>query len=287
MVPDFKGIWSNLGVLIPEPLDWRALAWSFVPGLGHLKTGRPRLGRILLPGWIIMLALALIGIATPWARYALAGMIALHTLALVSLFAANLAYERLLMRAAFGLFVYVSLHFFAYEPALWLCTRFLVATSIHWTPRGSVVESGDGLLFEGPWIRPARFARGDTVLYRLERLELTGFILRAGLSVDRVVGVPGDRVQREHGMLLVNGRPPADDAGPLGRVPLGAFDFQLGPREYAVFTTFGLRNPFAHLLPNQRVPPSMVRRLSVVAYDDIVGRVVLRLRPLSRFGPIG
>lgn len=285
--PDFAKLWSGLGILIPESIDGRALAWSIIPGLGHLKTGRRRWGWVLLPAWLGFLMLMVLSIGTVWTPFMLSGMIAVHTLAVVTLFAANLAFERQFMRAAFGMVVFLAFNFFLYQPGVWFCSRFFVATPIGSSPGGSVVQAGDGLLCEGPWRRPDSFARGEIVLYRLGDLVVDGAIFRAGQGVNRVVGVPSDRVTRKDGILRVNGERPEEPFTPLGRVPTtGDLDVTLGPREYAIFTTVeqtGAAWPRTNALASRTV----IRRLSIVSYDDILGRVILRLRPWSRFGRIG
>ena len=278
-------VWRKVRVVVPEPLDSRALAWSFIPGLGHLKTDRRPRGRLLLSMWLIVLALAIVGAATPWAPYLLGGLVAIHSFAIVSLFAANLAYESLAMRGAFGLLVYLGLNFFAYLPVIWFCSGFLVVLRITGAPLGAAVETGDGLLCVGRWLQPAAFAIGDVVLYRIEGMQEEGLIIQPGINVDRVMGCPGDRIQYEGGTLLVNGAPPEEGARPLGRLPsFGAFDVQLGPHEYAIFTSIQARNPYAHLPRNRHWPDHVVRHLTVVARDDILERVMVRVYPLSRFG---
>lgn len=136
-------------------------------------------------------------------------------------------------------------------------------------------------------MRPASFTRGAIVLYRIHDLASGGVIVQAGNGVNRVVGVPGDRVTHKNGMLSINGAPPDEQYAPLGRLlAIGDLDITLKPRQYAVFTTYGRTAAFPHRL-NRHAAETIARRLSVVSYDDILGRVILRLRPFSRFGQIG
>jgi len=285
--PDFAAVWAGLKRLHPEPLDGRALAWSFIPGLGHLKTGRRFWGRVLLPAWLGFFALMVLSLGTGWTQYMLVAMISVHTLAIVTLFAAGLAFEGFFMRAAFGLLVFLAFNFFLYDPCVWLCSRFLVIVPIAHSPGGDVIQAGDGLLCEGPWLRPESFARGNIVLYRIEGRAADGVLIRAGHGVNRVVGGPGDRVTRENGVLTVNGAEPEERCAPLGRpVAIGDFDVALHPHQYAVFTTVERRAYGLHRA-NPLESRAVTRHLSVVTYDDILGRVIVRLRPFSRFGSIG
>src|SRR3990170_57308 len=57
-LPDFRALWAQTHILIPDAVEWRAVLWSIIPGLGHLKTGRRSIGRVLLFGWLGFLFLA-------------------------------------------------------------------------------------------------------------------------------------------------------------------------------------------------------------------------------------
>jgi hypothetical protein len=109
-------------------------------------------------------------------------------------------------------------------------------------------------------------------------------VVHGGRSVDRVIGVPGDRIQRIGSRVLVNGTPPKAGEEPPGQLQLpGDFSFDLGPHEYAIITTVNVMNPYG---PNQRLPADVMRHLTVFRDDEILGRVIYRLRPFSRMGRI-
>ncbi len=285
LCPDFGKLWRSMGVINPEPIDNRALRWSFIPGLGHLKTGRRQWGRVLLSVWLLFFMLMIVGIGTHWSWFMLSGMVAVHTLAIVTLFAANLAFETLFMRAAFGLIVFLSFNFFIYQPGVWFCSRFLVVVPIRHSPGGDVIQDGDGLLCEGAWIRPTTYVPGDIVLYQIDTLIVGGIIIEAGYGVNRVVGVPGDHIMLKKGVLSVNDVEPEERYAPLGRIlPIGDYDVTLGKTEYAVFRTVAQWNFYQP--ENRYVPRALARELSIVSLDDILGRVILRIRPLSRIGSL-
>jgi signal peptidase I len=285
LVPGLTELWRRARIVTPEPVDWRALAWSIIPGLGHLKTGRLKLGKILLPAWLAMLLLTLATIGTSWNAYALTGAVVVHAVTILSLFAANIAYEGLLMRVLFGLAVFVGVRYLLYDSAIWLGGRFCTVICIDIAPPGTVLAADDALLCEGAWMRPAAYRRGDVVLYRIDAYQDSGFVVRSGMGVNRVVGVPGDHVKVADGVLFVNGVPPTENETPFGgALPPANLDFQLGQRSYAVFTILDRLNGFRAARRENRPPASLFRQLSVVRHDDIVGRVIVRLRPFSRFG---
>jgi hypothetical protein len=107
-------------------------------------------------------------------------------------------------------------------------------------------------------------------------------VVRDGFGLDRIVGVPGDYVELKKGRLLVNGQPPRPEEMPLGRTTeLVDFAFRVGRGQYAIVPS---RLDLAIYGKAQAVP--ILQQISLVSDDDVLGRVVLRLRPWSRFGRI-
>jgi hypothetical protein len=272
-----------------EPVPWRALALTLVvPGLGHLHEGHRRFGRVLLGLWLLFLLLAVATVAGPWSIWWLMGAITVHATALISLQAANLAFERILVRLLFGALLFLSLQWFVYRPITWLAQRVVVPLRLVNFGPGPVLSSNDGILYEGPWLRPATFARGDVVVYSIGgfhgRLGHVGFIMQEGFGVDRVIGLPGERVQFQNGVLMINGAPLDLPVTPLGGWPFAAVDVMLGPYEYAIFPS-----QWAVLTPHAirgGVPPDMLRPLTVVREDRILGRVLLRVQPWRHAGTV-
>lgn len=282
-LPDFRAMWARTHILIPEAVDWPAILWSIVPGLGHLRTGHRRIGRVLLFAWIAFLALAVFSIGATWMLYFFMGAILVHSLAFMQLLANNIVYESLLVRSMFGSLLFLGLYFFAYRPIGLLSSQVYQVEVLDRVARNQLVEDGDGLLIEGPWLRPEQFGRGDLVLYQIGQYGGLGFVVRGGRSIDRIIGVPGDRVQRVRGQVLINGELPKPGEEPPGAIQLsGDFDFLLGPDEYAIATTTNIINPYVNQVP----PPHIIRHLTVFSDDDILGRVIYRIRPFSRMGRV-
>jgi hypothetical protein len=288
LTPDPSAWLARLRFLLPEQLDWRALAWSIVPGLGHLRTDRPRLGWPLLTIWLVCVALTVLSVATVWNWLFYTAMVATHAVAVLSVFAACLAFERFIWRVLFGTLVFFCVQLAVYTPAVWLGTRILLPITIDYRfERSEYLSPRDGLLVAGPWLRASEFQRGDVVLYELRSAGSGEYIVHAGYSIDRVVGCPGDHVRIANGELMVNDSVPPRSQQPLGSVRIAdGFDVHLGPREYAVLPT--------SLQLRSNLPPPRLRAVlrtvmfhtSVVNEEDITGKVLWRLRPLTRFGPL-
>ncbi len=283
-IPDVTGLGRWLHDLSPEPVSGKALAWTLIPGLGHLVIGRHRTGFILLGVWLMLMmsALALIGVNMAWFLMSLA--IAVHAAAFTTLFAASLAYERFLMRLAFGGVLFVLAYLLLYWPPIWFVGHFAHFVPLVHVPGGGPLAADDVLLTEAAWTRSESFTYGDIVLYRVHRLIRPDVYGTAGHGIDRVVGLPGDHIVVQDGTLLVNGTaPPAFPLGPIN--PQFVLDHHIRPAEYAIIPSqFGF-----HLgdLPGGRAEAEIVSASIIcVAERNVAGKVLYRVRPWSRFGPL-
>ena len=92
------------------PVDWRAVAWTLVPGLGHLRLREQVLGYALLATWAGLLLLALLNFPSPLSAWLGSFAICVHAAAFVSMFAANLSFEWLIVRVVFGVVVLILLN---------------------------------------------------------------------------------------------------------------------------------------------------------------------------------
>jgi len=115
-LPRLPPLTARLSFLLPEAVPWGALAWTLIPGVGHIKLGQRRLGWPILSAWLFFLLLSLFSLATNWTGLFLACMATVHAFALISILGANLAHERLPMRLLFGLFVFLGFRILLYYP---------------------------------------------------------------------------------------------------------------------------------------------------------------------------
>jgi hypothetical protein len=282
-MPALERIPRVLDALTPEKVRWRSLAWSIVPGLGQIREGRRRLGRVLLAAWVGLFALGLLSLGTALQPVFFMFMLAVHGFAVSIVFAANLCWERLIIRLLFGLLIFAVLYYALYRPIGTLVERFGRVQRIGGFVRVGPIEDGDALLVAGPWLSSGPLRRGDLVLYRVRGFGGGGAYIRPGYGLDRVVGVEGDRVVLRKGELLVNGVPPAAENRPLAAPPAGLeLDRVLEFGEYAI-----VPSQLQITFPQQahgRVyfPPEAM----VIGENEILGRVLWRIRPLKRWGPV-
>ncbi|GAB4313582.1 MAG: hypothetical protein Kow0059_04810 [Candidatus Sumerlaeia bacterium] len=143
------------------------------------------------------------------------------------------------------------------------------------------------------WFREPR--RGDVVLYNPGRftIERPGgladavWVINEQRSFERVLGLPGDVLERRAGRLFLNGQPLPDELGPLGsEFPLAEFRLQAPPGHYILVFSHTPTDAMLKLL-GQDQPPRLDagwvvkgwEEVCVVAKKDIYGRAVAVYQP--------
>lgn len=258
------------------------LAWSIVPGLGHIRGGHPLLGWSILSAWALALLLATATIGSGTSQLCFVGAIVVHTVALVTLFGADLFYETLFVRALFGMTVFLGLRYLGYGMIVNGAEHVLTPLPIEGMRPSRLLVNGDVVLYEGAWLARSPPQRGDVVVYTLNAA--VGYQRIDGYGIDRIVGAAGDRVEIRHGTLRVNGALVPTDLQPLagtGALPVRELDVTLQAHEYLILPTL-----LPLMIQGQPVIDGFVRQVSVVSDHRILGRVRYRVRPWSRFGRI-
>lgn len=140
-------------------------------------------------------------------------------------------------------------------------TRLLAVEPLHVdsVSMAPTLQAGDRVLVEKISLRFAAPSRGDIVVFEHE--------LGAGLAVKRVVGLAGDEVGLEDGVLVVNGEPADERYVDLARVE-GVY---FGPVEVPEGTVF--------VMGDNRAESIDSRTYGAVPLSDLAGRVVLRRLP--------
>ncbi len=134
---------------------------------------------------------------------------------------------------------------------------------------GAGIENGDVVLTRR-YRHPETPGAGDTVL-----VEYPGF---PGLQIERVVGLPGDRIQVRAGTLLRNGLRVPPTSGPLVADTLAdGFDFQVPTNRLFVWpSVFAANNPaYAGIVSMASVPGDRLRGRVWMVYHPWKRRRVL------------
>lgn len=265
-------------------VSWDLVFWSIVPGLGHIRSQRGTTGKLLLCAWLILLAMALLTVGRGESWLFLSGAIALHTATMLALLRPELVYAGVLRRILLGTTVYIILFCAVYIPVGWFAQRFYVPFTTTGIRSSATIQNGETVLYQGSWLRPHWFHRGDLVMYRLGGGPIagSGYVLQDGFGLDRIVGLPGDRISLSKGTLLVNDLPPDRPDPVLGKIP-NSFEstVTLADDEYFIIPSQ------LNLVVHGRVPVGrLLGQLSRVRRDNILGRIVWRVQPWSRFGKV-
>ena len=264
-----------------------AVVGSLIPGLGLVLKGAGILGWGLLLVWSALLLMTLGTIGT-WAYgYWISGLAVVHALGIAVALRPILFLERTGHRALLGVILFLLIRFGAYATVEWVGRGFYIPLPLNGLVANAILRNGDSVLYDGRWLRPDTFQRGDVVIFRLRGGTFYAgrqvmYYIPNGWAVDRVVGVPGDRVEFIRGALRVNGEPAASYAHPLADLRrYGDVSLTLEPGQYAIFPS---TVPIA--VYGQVPVGTFIQKLVHVPGDDILGRVVFRLHPWSTFGRV-
>lgn len=258
------------------------LLFCLVPGLPQIRSELfplRLLGWAVLGLWCLVLLLAAAFVGTTLSTLLCFALLSVHGFSISLLFTRSLQQVATPLRFGFGVAVYILL-LALYGPALSIVRGIATVVPVNHLPPGSVLHNDDVLLRTGRWTRPKTFQRGDVVVAEIVQRNDGGVIVRGGLNIDRVIGLPGDLIELTDGVLSVNGAPVPAELQPLN--PAGM------PRQGAIRVPDATYAVFPSTLQLNRLQnmPGLLTDLSMYSEDNILGRVILRVRPWSRFGRI-
>lgn len=262
-----------------ERFKW--IAASIIPGLGHLLIPRERRrGRWILGCYVAALLGSLLFMSSAWTIF-MAIMLGIHTYAFI---------EAVFRRSPHAwwqpmltsLLVLPMLMYLLYQPTAWL-----LAGVAQLEPLGGIVESDylherDVVLVPGRWVAQQQFQPGDVVSYVQPGCEGSGWYVREGASIDRILAGPGDKVDIRNSVIRVNGQILPAGQGPLKGIHI-AGEHQLTVPSGAYFILPSLARLSGHYRGDQGKLETEVRmRVAVVAQDRIRGRVLAVVNPINR-----
>jgi hypothetical protein len=260
-----------------------ALALSLIaPGLVHYRAGNRVFGGALFAVWTVALLSSLATVGSPWSACSLQLAIAAQALAIILLLS-NVPMN-LLWRLALGALVMAGLYLGIYLPLAGVVHGFFVPLPVSNFLNSPTVRDGDGLLYEGHWLRPRAFARGELVVYEISTAVAGHVRIRDGLGLDRILGLPGEHVRVSDGLVTVDGTCLDSPVAPLGPLPrLPTLDVTLRADEYFILPS---RLTFTLGGGSEGMWWDLARDLLVVRADRVLGRVVWRVWPWSRWGRV-
>jgi signal peptidase I len=265
------------------------LARLIVPGWAQLHLGQRALGNAFLFGWLACLFLALLCYGSMLGAIFMGLAFSVHVSSCIAILHMGGVDSRGFWINTVLVFAFLALC--VYLPAGWLGSR--VASPIHVGEDYPPFTHGDIILYSPvvSWLRAPR--PGDVVVYQQHAVNYnlpppahTAVHIAAGQRFDRILAGPGDRVFWKDNQLTVNGEPAAyqplnpknlQPPNPERSVPELSFTLPAGC--YLIFPSVGPQLPGA-------LDARGWRELSVVPAESIVGRVIIRSYPFTRFGRI-
>lgn len=260
-------------------------AAAFVPGLPQILARAPglrALGWLILACWGLLLLLALVLVGSGYSWFLGFASVSVHCFSISLLLTPQMQGRSLPFRLVAGIGVYAAMLFGLYRPVWMGLQQSVGVLPLNGLRTQRVLANGDVLLYTGPWTRPSAWERGDLVVAAVGPASFRNLYIRAGLNVDRIVAVGGDSVRIDHGVLTVNGQSPAPGLGPIGSAqnwPDIDVDVPEGGCVVLPSTLAWFNAPNAGAINGEAFIG-----LTLLRQDDILGKVVLRVRPWARLG---
>lgn len=259
---------------------------AIVPGLPQILSrvmGLRILGWLILVSWCLALLIALLTVGSGFSLLLCFGSVSIHSFSVSLMLAPEMQRLILPMRMLLGLALYFLILLALYMPGYLLVQNLGQTVPVAGIRDNPVIANGDILLRTGVWTRPESFQRGDMVLVPVRGVgPVEGYYIPAGYNIDRVVAVSGDTIKIASGVLTVNGEEPPPDRAPLGSAAsLPDGELVVGAGNLVVLPSVLGVNAQANIIRNR---PHLLWDLSIHPANEVVGRIVFRLRPWARLG---
>lgn len=171
------------------------VASLFVPGLGFYFRSR-FWGKITLPSCAPLFCIFIIWLGYPIANAAFGLLISVHVSGITYYCSPWLNSQRLLTRIAVALLLTFALTALIYIPL-----RNSVQES-HFAP----LRTRNGVVIVHKMMTDsAHLTRGDTVAYNLQEATADHFFAHGGLTLGKILAVPGDKIQFTNNVFTING----------------------------------------------------------------------------------
>jgi hypothetical protein len=257
-----------------------AVLLSIIPGMGLVLLGRRRRGRAYLSIFAGCMALAttFMGSALGWIFFILAAGVQTYSIAECMFYHAE-RFSRGTTIVA-GLAIVGMLYQLLYPAVGWLMHGMAQFEAIGGQIAPAAIAEGDVLVISGRWFKPATYSVGDLVSYNMAPIRAQNWQINGGISIDRVIGGPGDHMVCKNQVLTRNGQPVPLAGGPLVNLPIPDLDITVPTEMYFIFPSL----PTLH--GNPRGLNEARLSACVVPQSDIRGRVWMRIGPPYRIGRI-
>lgn len=269
----------------PQSSLLRVAILGLIPGLGQIRRGQKRVGRVFLFSWLLAMLLAIFLAGTPGGWFVYGLLLFIHCVSFSHLAIPVMQNFGVIARILAGLAFFIFLNYGLYGSARWLLSGMVTPIQITNVQEGANLQRGDVVLCWGRFFREQKFYRGDVVLYSFSQDYRNGAYVREGLCLDRIVGMPGERLMTLERQIWVNGALLEKRFCPLNSVSTWSdkFIIQADSNQYLIIpSTAQIR--LEH--DNEQIRKDFANNVFRVDKGSIVGKAFWRFRPLGRFGSL-
>jgi len=203
----------------------------------------------------------------------------LHAFAVFDVLPDDANGERPRWRVAVGIFL--ILLFVLYVPLYQAVTAFVEGVSVTFDTGSKQVRNGDFLLVDKRDRALDGLRRGDVAVFHTRAQGVgIGVYYAGGQTIDRVIGLPGDRVEFADGVLKVNGDALTPERLPLNsRFEIAEISVQVPEGRVLIIQSTLQIAGYGNLDVNIG---DVIRGRALVAREDLVGRAFMVYKPFRR-----
>lgn len=248
-----------------------------VPGWSHFALKQPIRGHLFLWSFVLFVLLSLFCLGSTWGAIWLGMAFSVHSSAAMDIVTQTFSDAGVRDRIVRSLVISAILGVLLYWPAIWFIGG---VAQPHTVQTALAAFQPNDVVLVNQWAVPKR---GDIVLYEINYAPMNlpnrgrehVVVWYNGENIDRILAVPGDRVQCDSGRLLVNGSPSAWQ--PLNSHPMPqSLSLTMQSEHYLI-----LPSGTTGVVTFQDV--NFWKSTGDVERGQIVGRAWLQTQPLSRF----
>lgn len=254
--------------------DFKGAAASIIPGLGHVIQKRYLRALIVVIFYLLFIALGVLFYGRVLSNLFFGCAISLHAIAIFDcLPLAKPFFNNIGSRVSIMVSI-IILTIVVYYYINDQISEQIFGSWINVTQGEPVISQGDFILIR----KQEKYQRGDIVFCFGEGMQNSrGYeytYLQAGLFFDRIIGLPGEKVEVMDHKIFVNGEFLTEEFLPLQHKSFRPMTVILGENQYFVYDS---TNPGLH-----RFSKDMFRLHNIVTEDNIRGRAFMIYAPYSR-----
>jgi len=266
---------SYLNKFLLDLPDYKGAAASIIPGLGHVIQKRFLRGFIFFALWLACLLFGILFYGRVFSNFCFGCAIAIHASAAFDCLPLSLPFFNNIQSRVGMMLSLMALSLVCYYGGFSFINARLFGVWINLNRAAPVLMKGDFILIR----RQTEYKRGDIVFYHtaghgINMGQDVNFFIAAGTYFDRIIGLPGEKIEIIKGKILINNNPLGDKFYPINKTNVRDMTLTLKENQYFIYDS---------LTPSQhQFPINLLRLHNTVNEDNIRGSAFMIYAPLSR-----